>query len=394
MKRNILKRMLVATLLTTGVVCVNDIDVLASDMNFREKTSEFENEKLKASGYSNTIINGIRINKQLINRNYEKGVRIIPKYIVIHDTDNRAVTANAMANRNYFANHENAKASAHYIVDESNIVQALEDRWMGWHIGDGPDNGSAQNNNSIAIELTVNADGNFDKTYENGIELTKYLMNKYNISPENVIMHNDASGKICSKMMIKDRPGMWQEFKRRIGCTQVIKESVEKEEIKKEETTDVGENMAKKGRIVDVSTQLNVRSGPSTAYSIINAVPKDKLVFVNYERDGWYNITYDGKVGFVSKSYIRLVNSDQEVAKNESKRDTIKQNYQKGKIVNIETNLNVRSGIGINNSVIGYLLEDTIVKVLDSNNGWYKIEFDTGYNIKIGYISGDYLEII
>ncbi|MGL4990146.1 MAG: SH3 domain-containing protein [Sarcina sp.] len=395
MKRNNLRRLLVATFLTTGVVCGNYIDVLASDM----KTAQLENEQIKRNGYSNTIINGIKINKQLINRNYEKGIRIIPKYIVIHDTDNRAATANAMANRNYFANHENARASAHYIVDDSNIVQALEDSWMGWHIGDGPDNGLAQNNNSIGIELAVNIDGNFDKTYQNGIALTKYLMNKYNISPENVIMHNDASGKICSKMMIKDRPGMWQEFKRQIGSTNVVKESIEKEEvkkdeIKKEETNDVGVNMAKKGKIIDVSTQLNVRSGPSTAYNIINAVPRDKLVSVNYEKDGWYNITYDGKVGFVSKSYIRLVNSDIEISKNESKKNEGTQNYEKGKIVNVETNLNVRSGIGTNNSVIGYLLEDTIVKVLNSSNGWYKIEFDTGYNVKTGYISGEYLEVI
>ena len=133
------------------------------------------------------VINGIKVNKQLIDINYSQGVTINPKYIVIHDTDNRQAGANAMANRNYFANHPNAKASAHYIIDEGNIIQALEDTWKGWHVGDG-NNPNINNSTTIAIELCVNKGNDFDKTLENGIPLLteEYGINKTQNTPFSV----------------------------------------------------------------------------------------------------------------------------------------------------------------------------------------------------------------
>ena len=130
------------------------------------------------------------INKQLISINYSKGVTISPKYIVIHDTDNR----------NYFANHPNAQASAHYVVDDESIIQCLEDTWRGWHIGDryagaSPAVPDATNSNAIGIEITVNPDSDFNVAVKNAIDLTKHLMAKFNISVDRVIRHKDATGK-------------------------------------------------------------------------------------------------------------------------------------------------------------------------------------------------------
>ncbi|MDM0612910.1 peptidoglycan recognition family protein, partial [Clostridium perfringens] len=172
MNKKRLSFLILTSFLIYNIASYNEV-VLAKESNFENSTNT-------------PIINGIKIKKQLIDMNYSKGVYITPKYIVIHDTDNRELGADAEANRNYFANHPNAKASAHYIVDEKNIVQALENNWKGWHIGDG-NNKNINNSTTIGIELCVNKGNNFDKTLENGIELTKYLMNKYNISPENVV---------------------------------------------------------------------------------------------------------------------------------------------------------------------------------------------------------------
>ncbi|MDU1308911.1 MAG: N-acetylmuramoyl-L-alanine amidase, partial [Clostridium perfringens] len=278
MNKKRLSFLILTSFLIYNIASYNEV-VLAKESNFENSTNT-------------PIINGIKIKKQLIDMNYSKGVYITPKYIVIHDTDNRELGADAEANRNYFANHPNAKASAHYIVDEKNIVQALENNWKGWHIGDG-NNKNINNSTTIGIELCVNKGNNFDKTLENGIELTKYLMNKYNISPENVVMHRHASGKICSKMMIEDRPGLWTYFKNRIS--------------------NVSYNSNKKsniGTVYGVNTNLSVRTGPKKNYNVIGyLLPKEKVEVLE-EENGWVKIKFNtnsgSKVGYASKDYIKL----------------------------------------------------------------------------------------
>ena len=158
----------------------------------------------------------LEIQRKLININYSKGVTIVPRYIVIHDTDNRNYGATALANRNYFANHPNAQASAHYIVDDENIIQCLEDTWRGWHIGDrysgvNPAVPEANNGNSIGIEICVNRDGDFNKAIANSIDLVKYLMSKHGIDINHVIRHRDATGKNCPRKIIEE--GLWGWYK-------------------------------------------------------------------------------------------------------------------------------------------------------------------------------------
>ena len=63
--------------------------------------------------------------------------------------------------------------------------------------------------------MCVNSDGDFKKTFETTQELVKHLMSKYDIPPERVVMHRDASGKNCSRKMIEE--GLWDDFKRGIG---------------------------------------------------------------------------------------------------------------------------------------------------------------------------------
>lgn len=164
-------------------------------------------------------IDGVPLKYMPIDINYTKDVTIEPKYIVIHDTDNRDTGANAENNRGYFANHSEAKASTQFIVDDTEIVQALPETALAWHIGDGVKQTEASNSNSIGIEVCVNSDGNFGKAFQNDIVLTRYLMKKYNIPVENVIRHYDATKKICPRMMIEDDPSLWTKFKESISKT-------------------------------------------------------------------------------------------------------------------------------------------------------------------------------
>ncbi|WP_297521642.1 SH3 domain-containing protein [uncultured Clostridium sp.] len=384
MKNNKLKALLMSTAIFTGAMLDSSTLALAEDMTtnaeFLKNTGEVTqqvNEK------STPVINGIKVNKQLIDINYSKGVTISPKYIVIHDTDNRAATADAMANRNYFANHPNAKSSAHYIIDDSNIVQALEDTWKGWHVGDGGNSAAVQNGNSIGIELAVNSGNNFDKTYQTGIELTRHLMRKYNIPAQNVVMHNHASGKICSRMMIQDRPNLWEEFKSKAAVG-----------MPGESLVNDGIAPIAKGKLINVSSYLNIRTEANAYAPVLGNVYPNKRMNIYGEENGYYKVDFMGTrktYGYVKKEYIEILSGNIDEDTDGSTQDKVEINKD-GLVSNIALGsaLNVRSGPSTANSVQDRLPKDTKVKVNYETNNWYNITYGSG---KIGYVSKNYITL-
>ena len=59
---------------------------------------------------------------------------------------------------------------------------------------------------------------------------------------------------------------------------------------------------------VSVNTSLNVRSGPSTSYSIVGSLTNGRIVKILDQRNGWYQVSYNsGKIGWVSGAYINLL---------------------------------------------------------------------------------------
>jgi probable enterotoxin D len=400
MKKKLLTALIISSTITSMVVTEEAVQALGEEQN--KDTVNDSVQQNTAVNSDTPVLNGIKVNKQLININYSQGINILPRYIVIHDTDNRQLGANAMANRNYFANHPEAEASAHYTVDQSNIIQCLENTWRGWHCGDRY-NPIINNSNTIAIELCVNPDNNFDKTLQNGIALTKYLMQKYNIPAENVVRHYDVSGKICPKMMIKDRPELWSYFKSVIAGQQTS-----------DGNAPATVEPKAKGSLVNVSSSLNVREKANGTSTVIGSVLKGQTVNIYEEDNGWYKIdfTKDGlkKYGYVSKNYILITqgslttnngnnqsgngnpgsngsNNSGQTPGNGQQGSTEK----KGKVTNISTNLNVRSAASSSATVIAYLKNNTEVKINYEQNGWYNITFD---NNKTGFVSKTYIAII
>ena len=118
---------------------------------------------------------------------------------------------------------------------------------------------------------------------------------------------------------------------------------------------------------------LNVRSGPSTSYSVIGKVSEGDKVEVISTSNGWSKIKYNGKTGYVSSQYLSSS------AAPESTTTTTK-------YVNT-LSLNVRSGPSTSYSVIGKVSEGDKVEVISTSNGWSKIK----YNGKTGYVSSQYL---
>lgn len=150
--------------------------------------------------------------------NYKKGRNKTIKYIVIHYTGNNGDTA--LNNINYFKNNV-VEASAHFFVDEQYIYSSVPINDTAYHCGTSGKyyHNKCRNANSIGIELCsikVNGKYTFKKeTINNAIELTRYLMDLYNISIENVIRHYDVTHKNCPAPYVDDI-NAWNDFKNRL----------------------------------------------------------------------------------------------------------------------------------------------------------------------------------
>ena len=124
---------------------------------------------------------------------------------------------------------------------------------------------------------------------------------------------------------------------------------------------------------------LNVRSGPSTSYSITTKLYKGDKVEILETSNGWHKIkASNGKIGWVSGDYIKVSSGSTSQPSTSTTKATV-----------TATSLNVRSGAGTSYSVITKLSKGTVVDVLESaSNGWKKIKTSGGTT---GWASGDYL---
>ena len=175
------------------------------------------------------------------------------KYIVIHFTSNNGDTA--LNNCNYFSG-ENRGSSAHYFVGDDGIYQSVPDKWAAWAVG-GTNiykHRYCRNMNSISIEMCsrVSADGKYyidDDVVEQTIELTKYLMNKYNVPVENVLRHYDVWDKKCPEPFVR-QPELWENFKKRL---------IESEDLTMSKYTELKDLITKQAQAISVLQEENER---------------------------------------------------------------------------------------------------------------------------------------
>ena len=91
-----------------------------------------------------------------------------------------------------------------------------------------------QNHSVGTIEICENEGGDLLAATNLAAELTRYLMEKYNIPLSNVVQHNYWSGKNCPARIRKGQPYTWYEFLERVeqktsGDTEAQVESLLKE---------------------------------------------------------------------------------------------------------------------------------------------------------------------
>jgi N-acetylmuramoyl-L-alanine amidase CwlA len=131
---------------------------------------------------------------------------MIPEYITIHETDNIKKGATAEAHARLQSGGNSRKALWHYQVDDKQTIQSLPTNEAGIHAGDG-ESGTG-NRKSVAIEICVNEDGDYEKALKNTAQLVAFLMKELKIPIHNVVPHKHWSGKNCPRNLLP----RWTEF--------------------------------------------------------------------------------------------------------------------------------------------------------------------------------------
>lgn len=154
---------------------------------------------------------GLGVKNMLTKYNHDKASGRKIKYIVIHWV---GAASTAVDNGTYFQGGDRG-ASAHYFVDDDNIVKSVRERDIAWAVGSRGllDQGSpyakyggrlfnkCTNANSVSIEMCCKKGSNglyiSKATIERTAKLVQAIQKRLDIDDDHVVRHFDVNGKLC-----------------------------------------------------------------------------------------------------------------------------------------------------------------------------------------------------
>ncbi len=110
-----------------------------------------------------------------------------------------------------------------------------------------------------------------------------------------------------------------------------------------------------------VGTNVNLREAPNTSADIVTKLSNARVSIID-KSSGWYKISFDGKTGWVSDDYIKVLTI----------KGTINAN-----------GVNFRESASTSSEIIDSLSKGTSVEILDTLSGWHKVKVGS----KVGYIT-------
>ena len=130
---------------------------------------------------------------------------------------------------------------------------------------------------------------------------------------------------------------------------------------------------------VVTATRLNVRNNPGVGSTLLGSVQKGETVTIIGKANGWAKISYKGKEGYVSLSFVKVEGKETEQIESGPQ--------ETGTIT--ATSLRIRSAANTNSTILGYLKQGEKITVLGKANGWAKIS----YKGKEGYVSLSFVKV-
>lgn len=154
----------------------------------------------------------MKIEKKLINTTKKYSGTNGKRFVVIHQTGNTNIGADADAHHNLQANGNVRNASWHISVDDKKAIQSFSYDMRCWHAGDG-DARNGGNFNGIAIEICINEDGNYIQAVKNGASVAKQVLKELGLGIDALKQHNFFSGKNCPAQIRANKSGInWDDF--------------------------------------------------------------------------------------------------------------------------------------------------------------------------------------
>ncbi len=131
---------------------------------------------------------------------------------------------------------------------------------------------------------------------------------------------------------------------------------------------------------------LNVRTDASASSKSLGKLSKGtKVTLRGYKKDAggkkWYRIAYDGKKGYVSSSYVKVIKRVSY---------TIYTPYKKGYTTG---NLNIRKTAAGDSAVIGKYKKHTNITLKGYKKSGGAVKYRVTYNGKTGYVSAKYVKL-
>ena len=177
-----------------------------------QRARKAKQEEVKAE-VTSTLYNPTepKLDVELLTPNpYSRPQKALEKVngIVVHYTANPGTSARQ--NRDYFnglAETKKTKASSHFVIGlEGEIVQCIPCNEISYASNN-------RNSDTISIECCIEDEtGKFnDSTYQSLIELTTWLMGRYDLSADDVIRHYDVTGKKCPLYFVEHEDA-WEQF--------------------------------------------------------------------------------------------------------------------------------------------------------------------------------------
>lgn len=139
------------------------------------------------------------------------GVVIVPRYVTVHETANPDPGANAEMHRRYVHSGGGPQSTSYnFVVDDAEAVALVPIGESSNHAGTAPGNTSG-----IAIELCVNADGDWQRTLDHGAGLVARL---YRTVPTlyapatGLVNHGRWRATGCPARLRANGGKLWDEF--------------------------------------------------------------------------------------------------------------------------------------------------------------------------------------
>ncbi len=123
------------------------------------------------------------------------------------------------------------------------------------------------------------------------------------------------------------------------------------------------------------SVNINVRTGPSTSFSILEQIQPETKYLLLEEEGEWLKIQLSAnKTGWVAKWLVTITQETSQIT-------------TQSDIVTIHADiLNVRKGPSTDDSIIGKLYLGEEIEIVDIKEGWYKITYKNSY----GWIASEF----